>query len=109
MADLTHQFEVDGSSAQLTLSGEIDMRVAPQLRAILHEILQKSPDELIVDLADVPFIDSSGIATLVEALRLQMNANRKLRIQNAVEQVFYTFKITQLTQAFGMQDPGESS
>lgn len=103
MAELIHELRREGAIAHLSLSGEIDMRVASQLRSVLHEILEDSPHELVVDLAEVPFIDSSGIATLVEALRLQMNRDHSLRILNAAEPVFYTFKITQLTKAFGME------
>ena len=98
-----------GDVYRVALSGEVNMQVAPELRRTLHEVLEKNPREIVVDLAGVPFIDSSGVATLVEALRLQLEREAKLRIENARESVRYTFEITRLTRPFGMADATEES
>lgn len=107
MGEMRHRLENGSDGVRLVLEGEIDMRVAPQLRKILHDILREAPGEVVVDMKGVPFIDSSGVATLVEALRIQMNGQRALRIENPNESVYYTFKITQLTKIFGMANGGE--
>ncbi len=104
MAAVKHRVQQEGQTTHLFLEGEIDMRLAPELRKILHGILSRNPPELVVDLGGVPFIDSSGVATLVEALRLQMKDKRTLKIKNPTEAVRYTFKITQLTKVFGIEE-----
>ncbi|MHC5002784.1 MAG: STAS domain-containing protein [Planctomycetota bacterium] len=50
--------------------GEMDLTRAPALRAQLAQVLHQHPGRLIVDLRDVSYMDSPGVATLVEALRM---------------------------------------
>src|SRR5207247_5107048 len=50
--------------------GAIDLHVAPELRASLRAIIDdEKPKRLVIDLAQVPFIDSSGIAVLIGAMQ----------------------------------------
>lgn len=105
---MSHRIERDGKRARLYLEGEIDMHAATALRGILHRLIGEKPAEVVVDLAGVPFIDSSGVATLVEALRLLRKSNHSLRIENPTQPVRYTFEITQLTKIFGIEPAGEA-
>ncbi|HEV7203803.1 MAG TPA: STAS domain-containing protein [Jatrophihabitans sp.] len=71
-ADADQTFHVDerrdGTGAvQLIVVGEIDIATAATLRRALAELLRKSPGRLILDLGGVDFIDSSGLAVLLEA------------------------------------------
>jgi len=52
----------------VTLTGEIDLESSPQARQILLETVNQSL-KLLIDMATVTYIDSSGIATLVEAFQ----------------------------------------
>jgi anti-anti-sigma factor len=97
----------EGNRVRLFLGGEIDMHVAPTLRSLLHKIIGDNTAEIVVDLSGVSFIDSSGVATLVEALRILKRTNRILRIENPTQTVRYTFEITQLTGIFGIETPKE--
>lgn len=55
----------------IDVSGEVDLESSPQLRRMLVEQLKgRTPPGVLINLADVPYIDSSGIATLVEGLKL---------------------------------------
>ena len=47
--------------------GDIDLNQAPTLRTHIAEAFQKTPARLIIDLSQVRYMDSSGVATLVEA------------------------------------------
>ncbi|HEX2577394.1 MAG TPA: STAS domain-containing protein [Aquihabitans sp.] len=49
------------------LSGELDMGSAPQLAACMQAVLATRPDRVVVDCADLTFMDSAGIAVLVTA------------------------------------------
>jgi len=58
------------SPSVFTATGAIDLHVAPELRASLRAIIDdEKPKRLVVDLTDVPFIDSSGIAVLIGAMQ----------------------------------------
>lgn len=52
----------------IQLMGEIDLETSPQVRKILLDTVEKS-EKLLIDMASVTYIDSSGIATLVEAFQ----------------------------------------
>ena len=52
----------------VTLTGEIDLETSPQARQILLETVTQST-KLLIEMASVTYIDSSGIATLVEAFQ----------------------------------------
>jgi anti-sigma B factor antagonist len=52
----------------VTLTGEIDLETSPQARQILLETVAKNT-KLLIEMASVTYIDSSGIATLVEAFQ----------------------------------------
>ena len=53
-----------------SVRGEIDLHNSPDLRGVLLELLAKhDPKRLILNLSQVPYMDSSAIAVLVEALQ----------------------------------------
>lgn len=58
----------DGTDV-LTLSGEIDLPYAPVLRALLQGKVKALCPALILDLSAVRFIDSSGLAAIIEYFR----------------------------------------
>jgi anti-anti-sigma factor len=59
-----------GSNEIVELSGELDIAGAPQLRSHLRVIVRdRDPERLVLDLAGLDFIDSSGLAVLVWAHR----------------------------------------
>jgi anti-sigma B factor antagonist len=56
----------DGVTAIVTVSGEVDMATAPDMTAAFNDVLDgHEVRHLIVDLLDVPFLDSSGLGALV--------------------------------------------
>lgn len=59
----------DEAGAQvIRVGGEVDLNSSPQLRAAILE-QAKNGGTLAIDLRDVPYMDSSGVATLVEGLK----------------------------------------
>jgi len=60
-----------GTVSVLTVSGEIDFTSGPRLRAALDEVLDErgamAPKGIVVDLTAVSFLDSAGLAVLVDA------------------------------------------
>lgn len=59
---------VDGENRRLDVTGEVDVSCADELRAAIDaQIAEGVTGELVVDLAGVPYIDSTGIGVLVGA------------------------------------------
>src|SRR6266566_4416531 len=53
----------------LPLKGEIDLHVSPSVTASLNGMIEKKPERLVVDLSGVTYIDSAGLAALIEAMQ----------------------------------------
>jgi anti-anti-sigma factor len=59
--------ERHGAISLLKVSGELDLATAPQFREAHARARQGEPDVLLIDLADVTFIDSTGLDALLDA------------------------------------------
>ena len=56
-----------GDALVLSLAGELDLADAPALREALRRAVERSPKRLVVDLAEVTFVDSTVLGAFVEA------------------------------------------
>jgi anti-sigma B factor antagonist len=61
------RIERHGAATVVHLAGELDLYNAPEVRAALLEAAAEEPGRLVVDLADVVFVDSTVLGVLVEA------------------------------------------
>jgi anti-sigma B factor antagonist len=96
----------DGNTVVLDLAGDIDLHCATDLRGQLLETLQKKPHNIIIDMSEVAFMDSSGLATLVEALQLSRRYQGKLKLvgmQNRVRSIFEISKLDSIFQIYQTQ------
>jgi anti-sigma B factor antagonist len=82
-------------------TGAIDLHVSPELRASLRAIIdEEKPKRLIVDLSQVPYIDSSGIAVLIGAMQSLELEGGLFLIAGAREGVRMIFESAKLDQYF---------
>ncbi len=88
----------------LTPQGEIDLGRAPDFRAHLAAAQRKKPAKVIIDLKDVPYMDSSGVATLVEAMQAARRGGSKLILCGLQEKVRSIFEIARLDMVFTIVD-----
>ena len=58
--------ESDGSEIRLTLVGELDLRTGPSMSERLEKILANGATEVIVDLSELAFMDSTRLRLLIE-------------------------------------------
>ena len=84
--------------------GEIDLSGAPSLRTHLAGVQGKVTGRLIIDLKSVPYMDSSGVATLVEAMQQTRRRGVKLVLCNMQEKVRSIFEIARLDTVFTIVD-----
>ena len=80
--------------------GEIDLSRAPSLRVQLTAVQAKKPKRLIIELAGVPYMDSSGVATLVEAMQNARRTGGKLILSAMQDRVRSIFEIARLDMVF---------
>ena len=68
--------EIEGGVSAFSVRGELDMSTAPGLEGPLEEALASNVAAVMIDLSDCEFIDSTGIAVIVNAWqRLDRGAN----------------------------------
>lgn len=83
----------------LFLSGEIDLETSPAVRKALLDHLGEG-QALLVDLADVTYMDSSGIASLVEAYQRARDKSLGFTLVRVSEPVLKVLKLARLDRVF---------
>ena len=96
----------DGTLA-VTLYGDIDFANASEVRETIRDAVQRAnPTVVRVDLGEVTFLDSSGIAVLVVAHRLANGVNARYVVEHASLGVYEHLRLTGLAELFGVPRPG---
>lgn len=90
----------NSDSSVLPLEGEIDLHVSPQIGASLAALVAKKPRHLVVDLSKVTYIDSSGLAILIEGMQNVSGYGGKFALSGLQEAVRPIFEIARLDQVF---------
>ena len=91
-----------GMEVIVRLNGRIDVDSSPDIRDCLLDILsgKESVHTVTVDLSDVNHIEASGIATLVEALKIAGPRQIRLHLQGLHGSVLRLFEVTGLLPLF---------
>ncbi|MBN2584659.1 MAG: STAS domain-containing protein, partial [Planctomycetes bacterium] len=89
-------------AALVHLEGDVDLNVSPILRKQLKDLVATKAALIVVDMADVPYIDSSGVATLVECLQGVSRYGGKLRLAALRQQTRSVFEISRLDSVFAI-------
>ena len=90
--------------------GDIDLASSPELRASLHDAVSQAAPKTIIDLCDVSYMDSSGVATLVEALQNTRRNDCALILCGMNDRVRSIFQIARLDAIFTiMADVAEAT
>ncbi|MFP5212041.1 MAG: STAS domain-containing protein [Acidobacteriota bacterium] len=84
----------------VAVQGEVDMSSSPGVRNALLPIFKKGAARIVVDLSGVPYMDSSGIATLVEGLQLSRKSNVRFTLAGVCPSVEAVFELAYLKSVF---------
>ena len=88
-------------AAVVCLGGRVTIDSSPGLRKQLHALLsQQSPPTLIVDLSELSYFDCSGIATLIEALRIARQRHTKFQLRGVRDGPRHLLEVTGLLHLF---------
>jgi anti-sigma B factor antagonist len=93
-----HRDVVDGV-ALVTVTGDLDLAGAPELRATLAQIIDDGHIAIVLDLAEVHFLDSIGLGVLVGVLHRLRPRDGVLAVACPSPRVSKVFHITQITRA----------
>lgn len=83
---------------------DIDMSRSPVLRTAIKGALKPGLERLVIDLSEVQYMDSSGLATLVEAMRIAKAQSIGLHLAGMTAKVRAIFEIARLDAFFSIKD-----
>lgn len=96
----------DARSAIVTLGGELEFGTAASLRTTFSDLVQLDCDRVVVDLAKVEFIDSSGLSLLVQAKQRFTAQGREFELRHPTDRVVRVIETSGLGELFAIDDPG---
>jgi anti-anti-sigma factor len=107
-------FEIEASSAEggitvVTVRGELDFDEAPALERTLADLRAGGEREIVVDLGELMFIDSSGISVLVAAARAVSADRGMLVVASPTPHVQRVFEIVRLAELMAIEDTREGA
>ncbi len=91
------------------INGDIDINSSPEIKKAFDELTKSEEKKMVIDLKDVSYIDSSGLATLVEVLKKTKSYGGGLKLSNLAEKVKGLFEITKLEKIFEIHNTAEEA
>jgi anti-sigma B factor antagonist len=93
----------------LAVEGEIDIATAPRMIAALNEVLAAIESPLVVDLSSVVFMDSTGLALLINARRRMMRRGHGFAIVCPAGPIARVFEIADMVERLRVCPDRESA
>jgi anti-sigma B factor antagonist len=95
-----------GASRIVDVAGDVDLDTSPELRRALFDLLEETP-KLAINLQALRYIDSSGIATLIEVLKDAQRLQKQFvlfGLNPAVQDVFRLTHVNRIFQVFQTEE-----
>lgn len=94
------QRTIDEKTCVISLNGTLNARSADQVKEAFREAAGKGMRQVVLNLGDVPFIDSSGLAALVSGLKTLNEKEGSLKLASLQSQADLLFKLTMFDKVF---------
>jgi anti-sigma B factor antagonist len=108
-SDMKIRHRMEGNTLVVKiLAARLDASSAPEVKRRLGNWIRSGHRRLVLDVSDVEFIDSSGLHTLVFALK-QLGSYQDLAISGPRDAVVNMFKLTRLYQIFNIFSDSEKA
>ena len=100
---MNHEIREEPGAVIVALEGDVDLQSSPDARKVLLECVgRKKP--VLVDLSGVGYIDSSGVASLVESLQTARKAGSNLILVAVSEGALRVLQLARLDKVFTICD-----
>jgi anti-anti-sigma factor len=107
MADFSYDEQRCGEVAELALSGELDMQATFRLEPALDRLLEAGDvREVVLDLRDVRFVDSSGLGLLMDTYDRSRGAETDIAIVRGRPEVQRVFELAGVEDVLPFRGPG---
>ncbi len=105
---MTISVRESGATRIVDVEGEVDLGTSPNLRRALLELLGKTP-RLVLNLQAVRYMDSSGIATLIEVFKDAQRLQKEFVLFGLSPSVQHVFHLTHVNRIFRIVDTEEQA
>jgi anti-sigma B factor antagonist len=92
--------QLDPDTQVIAVRGEIHVSTAPEFSRLLNEVIGAGTTQVVLDLAEVDFIDSTGLSVLLNGLRRVTRRGGRMAIVCTNPTVLRLFVITRLDSTF---------
>ena len=96
---MEYEIKTAGDHTVIALSGEVDLYYSPKAREQILACLNKK-NNVLIDLSDVSYIDSSGVASLVEGYQLARNNKLRFGLVGVSEAAMQVLQLARLDKVF---------
>jgi anti-sigma B factor antagonist len=101
--------ETGGTASIVSAQGEIDLRTAPRLEAALLAAENRNEPEVIVDLCEVDFIDSSALRVLILSSERLKGRGKELHLAYTPGAVSRVFDMAAINERFAIYESREEA
>lgn len=100
--------DIQGARVEVRADGEVDLYSSPVLRKAVLDAVAQAESGVRVLLTQVAYMDSSGVATLVEGLRAARDAGKTFSLAAPSQPVMKVLQLARLDAVFQIDDAAES-
>jgi len=101
---MSFQSSIENKIAYITIaSSRLDASISPELKAEVANALDKGAETVVIDLASVEFMDSSGLGAVIGSFKLA-GRDRQFVLCNLQESVQEVFKLTHMDKVFDINE-----
>jgi len=101
--------EKDNNTLICDIEGDIDINTSVQLRKVFDGFIKNNEKKVLVEFSSVNYVDSSGLATLIEMFQRMKKIGGQLRFSGMSQKVRNAFEITKLHKLFDIFENRETA
>lgn len=101
--ELTQKYDSEANAWVVSVGGEVDIYDAPEMKSQLHKCIDQTPADLILDCAQLSYIDSTGMGVLISVLKHIKDIGKQMRIIHLSPYIYKIFSITGLQNVFSIE------
>jgi len=88
------------------MQGRVTIDTAGKMRLLLAEAIRSQGGRVVIDISQITYMDTSGLATLSEALRIAHQKGKRFVLRGIQEQPRRLFEVTELDHVFEIEQIG---
>jgi anti-sigma B factor antagonist len=103
VSGVEHSIREEGTSLVVAFQGDVDLENSPRARQVLLESVGRGK-KVLVDLSGVEYIDSSGVASLVEAFKLAKTRSQEFALTSVSGSALRVLQLARLDKVFTIHE-----